>query len=72
MLYDADGKRAVIADFERAVWNTLVGQQVLDMSVRRAGAATRYAVRTNVMDGWFERERGYVRERVAKFCESDY
>ncbi|KAL6900005.1 hypothetical protein GGI43DRAFT_427727 [Trichoderma evansii] len=72
MLYDAKGKRAMIADFERAVFDTFEGQQVLDMSVMRAGAETQHAVRERISDECFAQEREYVRERVVEFCESDY
>lgn len=71
MLYDAEGKRAVIADFERAVFDEFGGQQVLDMSVTRVGAATRYAVREKISDECFAQERAFVRDGVVEFCEKN-
>lgn len=72
MLYDEKMNRVIIADFDRAVYDVVEGQQWLYALEKNEGVLDQRLEQTRIRDGAFVRERQYVRQRVMEFFERGY
>jgi serine/threonine protein kinase len=62
MLYDPRGRRAIVADFDRAVHDVFEGQQYVYGMVLREGEFEYRPTQVSIDDNWFNAARGCVAE----------
>lgn len=72
LLYDARANMVIVADFERAVYDVLEGQQYLNPIAQIEGVHEGGPEKIKIPDDTFLWERVYVRERVEEFFDRGY
>ncbi|UKZ61139.1 uncharacterized protein TrAtP1_002410 [Trichoderma atroviride] len=72
MLYDARQNRVIVADFERAMYDEVEGQQYLNPILQIEGVHEWTPERKRIPDVCFGQQRDYVRQRIEEFFERGY